>query len=154
MTGRTDWREEFDCEECRKWTGKPPVPIGEASRLLRANGVRDFKLVHGCHLRVGPDGRQHHIPTTVLELPKGRRPSGSRSFLVVPDNQIGPREFHQLTGPDRDSAEPPWSSGSLTVLGATSILQAARSTEFQLVVTRRHTGRKRSNALASSSSRS
>ena len=90
----TDWRVEFDCEECRKWTGKPPVPIAQASEYLQARGVRDFKLVHACHLRVGADGRTHHIPSTVLELPGGsttqwipescRRPGSSRTTRPRP----------------------------------------------------------------------
>lgn len=71
MKSQSDWRDEFDCEECRRWTGKPPVPIGEASQLLRANGVTEFELVHACYLRVGRDGSHHHIPTTILELPDG-----------------------------------------------------------------------------------
>lgn len=71
MTDQSNWRDEFDCEECRKWTGKPPVPIKEAARLLRTNGVIDFQLTHACYLRVDRDGNRHHIPSTVLELPDG-----------------------------------------------------------------------------------
>ena len=62
-----DWREEFECEECRKWTGKPPVPIRQATELLRAQGVKGFKLSHGCHYRKDAKGNLHHIPITVLE---------------------------------------------------------------------------------------
>jgi len=67
----TNWRKEFECEECRGWTGKPPVPIAQASEFLRARCVRDFKLSHSCHLRVASDGSTEHIPSTVLELPDG-----------------------------------------------------------------------------------
>jgi len=66
------WRAEFTCEECRSWTGKPPIPIAQAYPLLRARGLKDFKLSHACHFRKGSDGQVHHIPITVLETADGQ----------------------------------------------------------------------------------
>ena len=63
-----DWRSEFDCEECRRWSGKPPVPIREATALLRESGLRDFELVHACCFREAAHGAVLHIPTTVLRV--------------------------------------------------------------------------------------
>lgn len=66
------WREEFECEECRKWTGKPPIPIRQATELLLSQGHQDFTLSHGCHYLKGPDGKVHHIPITALETADGQ----------------------------------------------------------------------------------
>ena len=67
-----DRREEFECEECRKWTGKPLVPIRQATELLRSQGAKGFKLSHGCHYRKDEKGKLHHIPMTVLETADGK----------------------------------------------------------------------------------
>ena len=68
-----NWREEFACEECRAWTGKPPIPIYAVEQEVREElGSTEFKLSHACYLCVDADGNHHHIPTTVLEWPGGR----------------------------------------------------------------------------------
>ncbi len=61
-----DWRSEFECDECRAWQGRPPVPIREARELLESQGLRDFELVHACLLRKSKDGGSDHVPTTAL----------------------------------------------------------------------------------------
>lgn len=66
------WREEYECEKCRAWTGQPPVPVRQGTELAKSLGLRDFRLTHACHFRTGPDGRKHHIPTTVLETADGQ----------------------------------------------------------------------------------
>jgi hypothetical protein len=68
-----DWREEFECAECRAWTGKPPVPIyGVEEEVREELGPIEFKLSHACYLCVDADGNHYHVPTTVLEWPGGR----------------------------------------------------------------------------------
>ena len=66
------WRDEFTCEACRSWTGKPPIPIAQADLMLREAGVKDFKLSHACRLRTGSDGQVLHIPITVLKTADGQ----------------------------------------------------------------------------------
>ena len=61
-----DWRSEFECEACRAWQGRPPVPIREARRLLESQGLCDFQLEHACLFRKNEDGGSEHVPTTVL----------------------------------------------------------------------------------------
>ncbi len=61
-----DWRSEFECEQCKAWQGKPPVPIRKARELLESQGLRDFQLEHACLLRENTEGGSDHVPTTVL----------------------------------------------------------------------------------------
>lgn len=64
--GRAGWRSELTCGDCRRWEGKPPVPVREARGLLWESGLRDFELSHACHVRSDADGIIRHIPITVL----------------------------------------------------------------------------------------
>ncbi len=66
------WRDEFDCEQCRSWKGRPPVPIRQATEMLLAQGYRGFRLAHGCHFATDRHGRTHHIPITILETADGQ----------------------------------------------------------------------------------
>jgi hypothetical protein len=87
--GEYDWRDELDCDECRAWTGKRPVPVAAVQAMIRELGLEDAEAGHACHMGKGDDGEWHHIPITVLnweegryqwfpELPPGHRPYGAR----------------------------------------------------------------------------
>ena len=71
--GAFDWREEFECEECRAWPGNPPPPIVVVEEQVRKTlELTQFEVSHACFLCLDADGNPHHIPTTVLEWPDGR----------------------------------------------------------------------------------
>lgn len=64
-----DWRDEFTCESCRAWTGKPPMRIRDVqTEVLKRFPGAEYKVEHGCHFRKGRDGAILHIPTTTLDL--------------------------------------------------------------------------------------
>jgi hypothetical protein len=80
-----DWRDEFECETCRAWTGKPPLALAivEASFRERFPGV-PFRVSHACHLRTDGEGNRHHIPTTVIEI-GGRIEEGGSYHQWIPE---------------------------------------------------------------------
>ncbi len=78
-----DWR---DCELCRDWKGKEPIPPAEVRKDLTPE--MGFTVSHACYFYRDEDGEIRCIPTTVAEspddrlqwfpeLPDGHRPMGA-----------------------------------------------------------------------------